>query len=229
MKAAAFIVLALFTDGLQAALSASLAMVFDTAAITAPAVGTGLGAVAGCVLGGIGGAIVGALGFGVGALPGAAAGCALVGGAGAFGGSVTGAAAAPIILTSGIILGFVISICLSTTLGAALVTMLVLNGMYYPKFMLPSGIAELIPGFDLIPTWTAMVILCLVQKSKEEAKASGSMLAPVAALASASPSFVQSSVQTLNSVEGAATRKPVDGIRAPANDNLSAAEQRYAA
>ncbi len=181
MKAAALIMLALFVDGIQAAVSASLALV-------AAFPGTVGGAAAGCAaasatLGswacGVGGVIFGLLG-------------------------TTLDAAAVVTEPIGLMMGFAISICLSMTLGAGLIMFLILNGMYYPKIMLPGGVAELIPGFDLIPSWTAMTILCVLQKVKEEK--AGSVVGAVASIATASPS-PSSLIQTA---------RAVDGIRGPA-------------
>lgn len=180
MKAAAFIVLALLVDGIPAALSAAFAVI-------AAFPGTVAGGVAGCLAGNfIGGEI----------------GCAILGFVGGlFGTALDGLA----VVTEpvGIILGFVVTFCFSATLGVGLFTLLVLNGLYYPKFMLPSAIAELIPGFNLLPGWTAMVILCLIQKSKEE----GGLVGSVASVAGAVTN------PSVNSVASAA--RTVDGIRAP--------------
>lgn len=180
MKAAAFIVFALFIDGVQAALSASLAVV-------AAFPGTIAGGAAGCLAGNY---LLGDWG------------CTILGIAGSLFGTLLDGAA---IVTEpvGIMIGFAISFCISATFGAALVALLIFNGFYYPKWMLPTGIAELIPGFDLIPTWTAMVILCIWQKKREESAAAGSAVTTTAAIAS--PSAV-SVVQATRSL---------DGIKAP--------------
>lgn len=179
MKAAALIMLALFIDGVQGAVSASLAII-------AAFPGTVGGAAAGCAAGS---AFLGSWACGVGGL--------------VFGllGSVLDVAA-PITEPIGLVIGFAVSICLSMTLGAGLIMLLILSGMYYPKFMLPGGVAELIPGFDLIPSWTAMTILCVLQKNKEEGGLLGTAAGVATAVASPTPV----------SVTQAARR--VDGIRA---------------
>ena len=180
MKAAALIMVALFIDGLQAAISAALAIV-------AAFPGTVGGAAAGCAAGA---SVAGSLG------------CAL----GGFIVGILGSAldvAAPFTEPIGIMLGFAISVCLSFTLGAGLIMLLILAGMYYPKFMLGGGVAELIPGFDIIPGWTAMTILCVLKKSKEQ----GGVIGTVASMATAAAS------PSVSNIAGAA--RAMDGIKAP--------------
>ncbi len=181
MKSAALIMLALFIDGIQAAVSASLALI-------AAFPGTVGGAAAGCAaasatLGswacGIGGLIFGLLG-------------------------TTLDAAAVVTEPVGLMLGFAISICLSVTLGAGLIMLLILCNMFYPKYLLPGGVAELMPGFDLIPGWTAMTIMCVLQKVKDEKR--GGTVGAVAAVVTTSPS-------PASLVQAA---RAVDGIRGPA-------------
>jgi hypothetical protein len=179
MKAAAFIMLALFIDGIQAAVSASLALI-------AAFPGTVGGAAAGCAVGNgffgswgctIGGFIFGLLGTSLDVL-------------------------APVTEPIGLAIGFAVSICLSMTFGAGLIMLLLLNGMYYPKFLLPGGIAELIPGFDLIPSWTAMTILCVLQKSKEESGLLGGVASVAAAAASPTPASISNAVRTVDGIRG---------------------------
>lgn len=125
----------------------------------------------------------------------------------------------------GIVVGFVISTCLSLVMGAALVTLLLLNGMFYPRFLLPGGITELIPALNLLPTWTTVTILSIIQKNKEEGGKVGAAASIVTAIAKPSVQNVANAAPT--------PRLPsrVDGIQPPqaANNNYAPQPQRYAA
>ncbi len=68
----------------------------------------------------------------------------------------------------GIMVGFVIGTCLSATVGAGVIALLIFNGMFYPKYLLPGGINELIPGLNILPTWTAITVASVLRKNKEE-------------------------------------------------------------
>lgn len=194
MKGAALIMFALFIDGIQAALSASLAVI-------AAFPGTLGGGTLGCLAGNY---IAGNIG------------CFVLGLAGGLFGTALDAAA---ILTEpvGIALGFVLSICISCTFGFALVLLLGLNGMFYPKYLLPGAITEIIPGFSVLPTWFALTLACLAEKKKQEAK--------ILLSRTASTTVTQAS----NPPQGSVANQPVDGIRSPANDNRVPSAQRYAA
>lgn len=210
MKAAAFIVLALFVDGVQAAITASVAVI---AAFPGTVGGGALGCAAGAALGtwgcAVGGFVLGILGSAT---------------------DVAAVVTEPI----GLIIGFAISICLSATLGAGLITLLIFNNMYYPKWILPSGIAEFVPGFDLIPGWTAMVILCLVQKKKDEMGGVGNILGTVAA-PTAAPSALPRSMPVIDGIQPPPIttenrlQAANDNNMRTANDNRVSAAQRYAA
>lgn len=180
MKNAAFIMLALFIDGVQAAISTSLAV------ITAFP-GTIGGGAAGCLAGNY---IAGSVG------------CFVLGLAGGLFGTLLDAAA---VVTEpvGIVLGFAVTICFSCTFGVALVFLLGMNGMFYPKYVFSGGITEVLPGFSIIPGWTAMTILCVLKKSKER----GGVLGAVAGVATAASS------PSIGSVAGVGMA--MDGIRAP--------------
>ncbi len=250
MKGIGFIVIALFIDGVQAAVSATLILI-------AAFPGTIGGAAAGCaagnaVAGGVGCEIGGFLLGLLGSIPIINGGLALI--------------AEPI----GLVLGFAISICLSATLGFGLIMLLVFNGMFYPKYVYSGGIAELIPGFDLIPGWTAMTILSVIKKNKEEkqeksgggkglisrgvsmainatpegraltlgAAALTSRSSALPARNNANGAFAENeegNAQGINSADRYMTLKnSVDGIRAPraatpSNDNNALAPQRNAA
>lgn len=145
MKGMLFIIFALFIDGLQAGISFGLAFI-------AANFGTIGGITGGCVAGK---AIAGQVGCWVG-------GIAL----GAFG-SFLNAHLAIGLVPVGIVLGFAINICLSATLGAGLVLLLGMDGMFYPKYIFGGGLGELLPGFDNLPAWTATTVLCLLKKKRE--------------------------------------------------------------
>lgn len=207
MKKAPLMVLvmvALFVDGVQAAMSAG---VFVLSAFP----GTFAGAAAGCAMGS---AVGGSLGCDIGGF--------LLGIVGSI--PLINGVLATVTLPVGVILGFVISACLSMTIGAGLITLLMFSGMFYPKFLLPGGVAELIPGFNLIPTWTAITILSVLQKNKEK----GGVVGTVASVATGNK------VTAVASVAGARPRTPppgraMDGIQPAANDNNLPGAQRYAA
>lgn len=79
-------------------------------------------------------------------------------------GTIVGAVAEPI----GIVLGFVISICISLTFGSLLVWLLVLCKMFYPSRVMAAYTGEVLPGFSMLPAWTALVISSLLKKTAEE-------------------------------------------------------------
>lgn len=217
MRGMAFILIALFIDGLQACVSLGLFFI---------------AANAGTVAGGTGGCIAGHLAFGE-------IGCWVGGIAlGAFG-TFGNAAAAPFLIPVGIALGFAVNFCLSATLGAGLVFLLWLNGMFYPQYVFGGGLAELLPGLDNLPAWTLMVALSLMRKNAEEGKsglastAIRSVLSPQSALGAAAGAITAANqtarVRTQAPEPGAATvsqeREPrrlpelksVDGVRRPSN------------
>lgn len=181
MKSAALILLALFIDGIQAAITASLTL------ITAFP-GTVGGATVGCLLGNnffgglgcsIGGFVLGLLGS-------------------------VGDVLAPLTEPVGLMLAFAINFCLSATLGAGLVMFLIICGMYYPKYLLPGGISEIIPGLDIFPGWTALTILCVLRKIKDE---KGGIAGAAAAIVTAAAAPSAESITQ--------TARAVDGIRSP--------------
>ncbi|HEV8666377.1 MAG TPA: hypothetical protein VN665_00830 [Candidatus Paceibacterota bacterium] len=107
-------------------------------------------------------------------------------------GGALGALASTFGIPFGSMLGLMLDICISLTLGSGLIFLLAISGMFYPKYVWTGGIFEMMPGFDILPGWTVMVILCLLQKKKEEelliGKAStnlATMVAPDKALGTA--------------------------------------------
>jgi hypothetical protein len=198
MKAAALIMLALLIDGIQAGMSAAI---FILSAFP----GTFGGAAAGCAAGN---AVAGQVGCSIGGF--------LLGLVGSI--PLINGVLATVTMPVGVILGFAISVCLSLTLGAGLIMLLIIYGMFYPKYLMPGGISELIPGFDLIPGWTALTILCVLRKIRDEKTAQLKTAASVVLVEPASENLEQAA-------------RAVDGIRAPAaaDDNNAQASQRYAA
>jgi hypothetical protein len=118
-----------------------------------------------------------------GTIAGAAGGGALCGKACAVAGGAAGAVADLIPFTHGILtnvsepigiaLGFGLNICLSLTFGAGLILLLILFRMFYPMYVFGGSIFELLPGFDILPGWTAMVVSCIMRKKREEARLTG--------------------------------------------------------
>lgn len=225
MKGMPLIVFALFLDGLQALISLSLAGVFSATAMASPVVVGASGAVLGCVVGGLGGLVIAVVtsetvvGF-FGGLAITASSCAGVGTLLWGVGSAVGGAVGTALVPMGIIFGFAVDICLSATMGAGLIMLLIFNGMFYPKVLLPGGISEIIPGFGLLPTWTAITIFSLLRKKKEEG--GGGIVGAAAGVASAVAAPSASSIAgAVQGVAAAVPQRPVDGIQPPAaaNDN----------
>ena len=192
MKSASLIVFALFIDGVQAAVSASLAVI-------AAFPGTIGGGIAGCF---IGNSIAGDWG------------CTILGVVGGFFGTfldISAVVTEPI----GIGLGFVVSICLSVTFGAGLIALLMFNGMAYWKIIFSGGMVELLPGFDILPSWTAMTVACVLQKNKEDKLAAQKIAAGLREVMQAdlgANSTIQRGGREVLTPYGATQ---VDGIRAP--------------
>lgn len=225
MKGITLIVAALFLDGLQALISLSLSGVFTVAGFAAPVAGGAAGGGLGCLIGGTIGIItaIATSETGVGFFAGlgiAAAACTAAGGVGVGIGSAAGTAVGGALLPLGVIIGFAVSICLSATMGAGLIMLLIFNKMFYPKYLLPGGVSEIIPGFGLLPTWTAITILSLLRKKKEEG--GGGIVGAAAGVVSAvSAPSASSIVGAAQGVAAAVPQRPVDGIQPPvaANDN----------
>lgn len=131
-----------------------------------------------------------------------------------------GVAGAPI----GVGFGVAVNFCLSATLGTGLIMLLIFNKMFYPRYVLPGGISEIFPGFSLVPTWTAIVILSILRKKKEE-------LVHAATQATITPTQ-QSKINAQIAVTPEVPQRPMDGIQAPSasNDNTRVPlTKRYAA
>lgn len=146
------ILLALFIDGFQALITVAF---------------TGAGAMAGTVAGG-----VGALKFCENLPSGVVQACVAAG-------SLVGTLANPLIagisIPLGVMLGFVMGTIASLTLGTVLVFILAWNDMFHPQSVVVAYLCEVIPGFDVLPAWTALAVRSVFQKEAADAvaKASG--------------------------------------------------------
>lgn len=92
------------------------------------------------------------------ALVGALSGVALI----PFIGIAIGAIAGPI----GMLLGAVMSICISITMGGGLIAALAFSGMFYPSKIIPA-LFELVPGLNTGPVWTFIVIRCMWEHARK--------------------------------------------------------------
>jgi hypothetical protein len=136
-----------------------------------------------------------------------------------FAGAVLGAAVSAFGLPLGTALGFVFDILISLTLGSGLIMLLAFSGMFYPKYIWSSGIFEMMPGFDALPGWTVMVVLCLIKKHGEEGKAGITTTAAkiISATGAASLTNPMSAIRSANTFRHTTNQIKSD-IR-PANDN----------
>ncbi len=127
---------ALFIDGLQAGISFALAGFMGT----------------------LGGAVGGAL-FCSKVLPVALQGGKLTAACAAVGG-VVGTAGNVALVPVGIMVGAVINICLSLTMGSALIYLLVVILGWEPvqKYLMPGFVVDTIPGINNLPAWTFLAI-----------------------------------------------------------------------
>lgn len=122
-----------------------------------------------------------------------------------FAGAVFGAAISAFGVPFGTMLGFMFDVCISLTLGSGLIFLLFVNGMFYPKYAWSGGIFELMPGFDVLPAWTLMVVLSLIKKRGEES--TGGIVTTAAkitsAIGSSSLTNPVSAVRSANSIKNA--------------------------
>lgn len=151
MRNTALLLVALFIDGLQAAISWSIATI---AAFPGTAAGGAIGCAGGQAVAGqigcwIGGSVLGILGT---------TGNALV---------------APFTIPVGIVLGIAINTTLSLVLGWGLLfTLLLFAGLKPHKRIGWSGV-ELIPGLNNIPCWTMFAISCMWAEAKNGSRKRG--------------------------------------------------------
>jgi hypothetical protein len=146
LKATPLIVLALLIDLLQFLISLALTVMAAFPAVFAGcAAGSAVAGEAGCAVGSfLGGFLTLVPGLNV----------------------IFTAAAEPF----GIAVGFAISICISFTLGSILVLFTYMFGILNRKAVVMACIGETLPGFSILPTWTAMVVGCIYMAYKQAAK-----------------------------------------------------------
>ncbi len=190
MKGFLFIIFALFIDGLQAAVAWGLATI---AAFPGTATGCAVGAAA---AGKVGCLVLGLLG----SLP------------------IINGTLATVTIPIGIMLGLAISFCISATFGVALITLLAMDGMFYPKYILGGSVTELVPGINSIPAWSAMTVLCLLKKKKAEGTHraglfGGAALVGAAAKTLLSPTSALGTVARNIKNVGDTAPKNIDGVR----------------
>lgn len=133
--------------------------------------------------------------------------------------TIVGAVITPVTAPLGIILGLAVSWCINVTFGAGLLMLMAYYDMWgvsYWKYLFPGIGLEIIPGFDALPFWVAMVILCIIQQSKEEP---GTVLGQVARVASAAaslenPATAAGAVKAFNAVRKIQQPQPLSAAEA---------------
>jgi len=130
---------------------------------------------------------------------------------------------APIVAVTeplGIALGLAISCCINITMGAGLLALLAHEGMWGPsywKYLFPGFVVETIPGLNSLPFWVAVVVLCIIEKTKEEPDTVLGQVARVASAAAAvstNPATVGGAVKTLEAIKQ--IRQPQPAAQTPA-------------
>lgn len=159
VRNALLILFALIIDILQATLSAGLFMIGAFP-------GTAAGAAGGCIIGTYVNSTVG---------------CAFVGVVAGAAGSILNTFSVGT-LPYAVGLGFIVNFCLDISLGTLLVMFLMSQKMYYPRYGIGGFVAELIPGLNDLPAWTAMVILSIIRKQAEQKKLKGNAGSTFAAM-----------------------------------------------
>lgn len=117
---------------------------------------------------------------------------------------------APVAVPTAVALSFTVEVVTSLTFGAGLLLLLAYNNMFYSSYALGGSITELIPGIDVLPGWTIMTVLCIVQKSREEGGLVGSIAGTALNLIAPEATVAAGAVRTVtappnNSVQAAAT------------------------
>ena len=155
----------------------------------------------------------GALGCWLGTKIAGSTGCYFLGAVGAAAGSLANPALSSVGIPMGIMLGFAVNFCISATLGAGFVALLWMLGYYHPGITFGGAIAELLPGVDCLPGWTAMAALCVLKKRASEKKASGasavaSLFSPTSLLGGVVGGVVATHQTTLRMQERGAVDAP---------------------
>ncbi len=139
-----FVLIALFIDGLQAAISWGIAVI-------AAFPGTAAGGAAGCAAGDY---VAGEIG------------CAVGGFVLGLLGTTGNALLAPFTIPIGIGIGFAVSTTLSIVLGWAFLVPLMFFFGIRPQRQLPWGLGEVIPGINNVPFWTFLTIATLLSNAR---------------------------------------------------------------
>lgn len=135
-----FLLIALVIDGFQFLISLALSVI---AAFP--------GTVGGCAVGGY---FLGKMG------------CYVLGLVGTF--PIINGALATVTEPVGIVLGFVISICISFTVGSILVLFLYMAGVLDKKAAALAYMGEVLPGLNMLPAWTALVVRCAMNEARNK-------------------------------------------------------------
>lgn len=123
-------------------------------------------------------------------------------------------------------LSAVIDFCISATFGTGLVVMMIFTGMISPgKFFswrrTPFIIAKLLPGIDMIPGYTGMVVMTVLENEALRLAGAGKSSSPVTAIRA--ESIAAPSLAGTNRRSGAATLQMEQGRQeAPASRTESA-------
>ena len=99
-------------------------------------------------------------------------------------GVVWGASLSVMGLPLGVGMGMITDFCISITFGLFLILALAFSGMYYPAYLFGGGLFELIPGFNVLPGWTALAVYCTLRKMKEERELEGNTATALATITS---------------------------------------------
>ncbi len=82
----------------------------------------------------------------------------------AVGGAVVGAGVSAFAIP----IGIVVDVALSITIGGALIMMMAMFGLFYPRIIISRMLGELAPFLNFLPLWSNMVWACIQAKNKEE-------------------------------------------------------------
>lgn len=123
----------------------------------------------------------------------------------------------------GIMIALVISYCINITMGAGLILLLAVNGMYHPKWGPAGVVGGLIPGINVLPFWIGMVIAGIIHDKAKEGGIVGTIAGAVEGGTSALSGSPAGTLQAAKSIVPSIRQKTVPE---PANDNKAAAPER---
>ncbi len=75
----------------------------------------------------------------------------------------------------GLIIGLALTFCINITMGSGLILLLVMNGMYHPKWGPAGFVGGSIPGLDFLPFWLGVVIAGIMHDMAKEKSALGTV------------------------------------------------------